>query len=127
LITSAEWMQMLVAVFGLWPSVTGHHFDDVPPSHPAFIAYETLYDHGARAGKRLIAFERFQRVYCDENLGYRVYVRPDADLAADTAVRMLAMLTDREVDQIRALAGFALDRESLTRGEAARLLDAVRQ
>ncbi len=125
LITSAEWVQMLVAVFDLWPSVTGNHFDDVPPSHPAFIAYETLYDHGARAGKRLVAFERFQRVYCDENLGYRVFVRPDADLPSDTAVRMLALMTGLDDRRIRALAGFEPGQAGLTRGEAARLLEAM--
>lgn len=123
LITRAEWAQMLVTAFGLAPSVTANHFDDVPPTHPAFIAFETLYDHGARAGKRIMKWERYQRVYCDDFLGYRFFVRPDADQSLAEAIRMLALVADATEDAVFTRAPF-LDRSSrwLARGDAARLL-----
>ena len=126
LVTRAEWAQMLVAGFDLAPSVTANHFDDVPPTHPAFIAFETLYDHGARVGKRIMTWERYQRVYCDDFLGYRFLVRPDADQSLIEAIRMLALVTDLSEEAIFTRAAF-LDRTGrwITRGTAARLLDLI--
>lgn len=126
LTTVAEWAQMVVAAFELPPSVTAHHFDDVPPSHPAFIAFETLYDHGARAGHHLVKFERLQRVYCDDTLGYLVYARPDADMTIAEALRMVSFLTKLEEKRLLELAPFlSAGPKWLARGEAVRLLDLV--
>ena len=124
--TRAEWAQMLVAAFDLPPSVTAHHFDDVPPPHPAFIAYETLYDHGARAGQHLVKFERLQKVYCDDNLGYLVYVRPDADMPADEALRMISIVAKLDEKTIKARAPFmSASLKWLSRGDAVQLLDVL--
>jgi hypothetical protein len=125
-VSRGEWAQMVVAALELPPSVTANHFDDVPTSHPAFVAYETLYDLGARLGRRLVEFERLQKVYCDDNLGYRVYVRPDADMPTHEALRILAIAGKCSEESVRLVAPFLQDgRPWLTRGEAARLLDAL--
>jgi len=44
-LTRAEAARMVVSVFGIWPSVSNFHFTDVPWSHAAFRAIETLFDH----------------------------------------------------------------------------------
>lgn len=45
-LTRGDAARMAVAAFDLWPSVTHSHFDDVPYTHPAFRAVETLTDSG---------------------------------------------------------------------------------
>jgi len=125
-VTRAEWAQMLVAAFALPPCVTAHHFDDVPPQHPAFIAYETLYDHGARAGKHLVTFERLQKVYCDDELGYLVYARPDADMTLTEALRMVGIIASLDETALEQRAAFAKGGQlGFSRGDAARLLDSL--
>jgi hypothetical protein len=124
LITVRECVQMMVAAFALPPSITAHHFDDVPPTHPAFVAFETLYDHGARAGTHLVRFERLQKVYCDDNLGYLVYAHPEADATLSEVVRVAGFLAGLDPAEVFRRAEFlAPSSQWLSRGNAARLLD----
>lgn len=44
-LTRAEMAALIVRVFGLWPSVSNFHFNDVSWSHWAFREIETLYDN----------------------------------------------------------------------------------
>jgi hypothetical protein len=128
LLTRGEWAQMLAASFDLWPSVTAKHFDDVSPDHPAFVAIETLYDHGARRGIPIVPFEGRQKVWCDDNLGYLFFAHPAADITAKEAWSMLrgvmhAISPDPSSEEsetetaVENAAGF------ITRAQGALLLD----
>lgn len=46
-LTRAQAAALIVNHFKLWPSVSGHHFQDVPYTHWAFRAVETLHDQQA--------------------------------------------------------------------------------
>ena len=124
LLTRGEWAQMLAASFELWPSVTAQHFDDVPSDHPGFIAFETLYDHGARRGIQIVQFEGRQKVWCDDNLGYQFFARPDADITANEAWSMLRGLT-HALSPDRSMAEPEPEKAAgyITRAQGALLLD----
>ncbi|MFA7345598.1 MAG: FAD-dependent oxidoreductase [Terrimicrobiaceae bacterium] len=124
LLTRGEWARMLAAAFDLWPSVTANHFDDVPPEHPAFPAFETLYDYGARAGIPVVKFERHQKVWSDDTLGYRFFARPDDDIPSREASEMAEALA-RAMGRRTAGTRIGEEGEFLSRAEAAVLLDGV--
>ena len=46
-LTRGDMARALVKAFGLWPSVSGIHFTDVPHDHEALREIETLFDHRA--------------------------------------------------------------------------------
>ncbi len=118
-VTRGEWAQMMVAALDLWPSVTAHHFDDVPPSHPAFVALETLYDLGARSGAKIVTWESRMKVWCSGTTGYIFTAKPDEDVRIAEAVRMLELTLGTSAIERGGLGEAA---ELLTRGKAARLL-----
>jgi hypothetical protein len=49
-ITRGELAALVVEAFGIWPSVTNQHFDDVTYRHWAFREIETLFDHRLLSG-----------------------------------------------------------------------------
>jgi hypothetical protein len=60
-VTWGELVDVLVTVLDVPRSVTGSHFTHVAPRHPRFLAFESLYDAGTRAGLDLFGHRALAR------------------------------------------------------------------
>lgn len=60
-VTWAELAGVLTGILPVPRSVTGVHFAEIPTTHPSFVAFESLYDLGTRAGEDLFGLADLHR------------------------------------------------------------------
>ena len=128
-VTWAELAQAVTTVWDVAVSVTGRHFEHVGRRHPAFVAVESLYDLGTRAGFDLFGYGALARERPVPDLlraadhGRRLPFDPDAPVKVGEATALLRQVwslacggAPRGAVQVEAAARY------LTRAELAAAL-----
>lgn len=136
-VTLGEFARMAVLGLDIPLSISAAHFTDVPRSHPEFKFIETLYDYSTQSEKAFFPFE--VRNYLNywwgspSFHGPPVYAYPDNAVTAQFASEIISGLVNiiSQTDPNHPVAGVAVEKNAeaeriLTRGEAARLIFAVR-